>query len=540
MHDSPEIPAAATGSFRTISRGQWMALTAAILGWLFDGLEMGLFPLVGRDALRDLLQTTNEGEVGKWFGVMIAGFLVGAATGGVLFGWLGDRIGRVRAMMLSVLTYALFTGLCGVAGSAEQIFLFRIIASLGMGGEWSLGVSLVMEIWPNKSRGWLAGLIGAASNVGFLAIAIVGLGLGHVIGSLESGLHSLGLADETVKVLMSHSGWRLLMLFGAIPALLTFFIRLFVPESERWLHERAAGATSHWATRDLIGVLIGACGPLGMIYLWANNFSMSVRLVGSAIGLIVALLGYVYPVWRYLHRGASARDGLGLSWTTNSILGRMLIGAALSGIALLGTWASIQSAPSWAKKIAEAQVDHASRVVPAQPGDEEAEKRMVATAAAYTQIASGIGAIIGTILAATIGLKMKRRTMYCILCVTALGSSLLLYQGNTRLFDGPPQFGVFFLATMLLAGCFTASFYGWLPLYLPELFPTAVRATGQGFAFNFGRILAAVGALQTGYLMEQVFDGDYARACSAMSAVYLLGLVVIWFAPETSGQPLPE
>ncbi len=70
---------------------------------------------------------------------------------------------------------------------------------------------------------------------------------------------------------------------------------------------------------------------------------------------------------------------------------------------------------------------------------------------------------------------------------------------------------------MFLAGCFTASFYGWLPLYLPELFPTAVCATGQGFAFNFGRILAAVGALQTGYLMKEVFDGDYARACSLMS-----------------------
>src|SRR5687768_4160221 len=87
-------------------RGAWMALAAAVLGWLFDGLEMGLFPLVGRPALRDLLQTSNENEVGLWFGIMIAGFLIGAATGGVLFGWLGDRIGRVRAMTLSVLAYA--------------------------------------------------------------------------------------------------------------------------------------------------------------------------------------------------------------------------------------------------------------------------------------------------------------------------------------------------------------------------------------------------------------------------------------------------
>ena len=106
-----------------------MALTAALLGWMFDGLEMGLFPLVAGPALRDLLpKPIPEGAVPFWLGVATAGFLVGAATGGVLFGWLGDRIGRVRAMMLSVLTYAVFTGLCGIAGSPEQITVLRFIS----------------------------------------------------------------------------------------------------------------------------------------------------------------------------------------------------------------------------------------------------------------------------------------------------------------------------------------------------------------------------------------------------------------------------
>src|SRR5262245_25563952 len=80
------------------ARARWLALTAALLGWMFDGAEMGVFSMVGRPAVKDLLQTTDEAQVGKWFGVILAGFLVGAATGGVLFGWLGDRIGRVRAM----------------------------------------------------------------------------------------------------------------------------------------------------------------------------------------------------------------------------------------------------------------------------------------------------------------------------------------------------------------------------------------------------------------------------------------------------------
>src|SRR5438477_7685075 len=106
------MPAASTGS------GKWMALAAALLGWMFDGAEMGIFSLVGRPAVKDLMPEATEGQVGVWFSVIVAGFLVGAATGGVLFGWLGDRVGRVRAMTFSVLPYALFTGLCGLAGAA--------------------------------------------------------------------------------------------------------------------------------------------------------------------------------------------------------------------------------------------------------------------------------------------------------------------------------------------------------------------------------------------------------------------------------------
>src|SRR4029078_11426007 len=105
-------------------------------------------------------------QVSAWLGVITALFLVGAATGGVLFGWLGDRFGRVRAMMLSVLTYALVSGAWGFATSAWQIGVLRLIPSLGMGGEWSLGVALINEIWPERSRAFLAGLIGAAANPG--------------------------------------------------------------------------------------------------------------------------------------------------------------------------------------------------------------------------------------------------------------------------------------------------------------------------------------------------------------------------------------
>ncbi len=136
--DASVRPQSAT-STEVVGREQYMALLAALLGWLFDGAEMGVFSMVGRPAIKDLLKTTDEATIGIHFSIIMASFLVGAATGGVLFGWLGDRIGRVRAMTFSILTYALFTGLCGVVGSVGQLGVLRFIASLGMGGEWALG-----------------------------------------------------------------------------------------------------------------------------------------------------------------------------------------------------------------------------------------------------------------------------------------------------------------------------------------------------------------------------------------------------------------
>src|SRR5688572_1627244 len=181
------------------SKGAWLALAAALLGWMFDGAEMGIFSLVGGKAMEALMPGVAKGERDLWFNIIMASFLVGAATGGVLFGWLGDRIGRVRAMTLSVLTYALFTGLCGFAGEAWQVGVLRFIASLGMGGEWSLGVALVMEIWPNRSRAFMAGLIGAAANVGYLLVGVIGLGLNSILGQLRGGLETVGLPPGWIE-----------------------------------------------------------------------------------------------------------------------------------------------------------------------------------------------------------------------------------------------------------------------------------------------------------------------------------------------------
>lgn len=522
-------------------RGAWLALTAALMGWMFDGAEMGVFSLVARPAMQDLLgrqdffrqlQTAQqEQQVALWLGVTTAMFLVGAATGGVLFGWLGDRIGRVRAMTVSVLVYAMFTSLCGIVTSPLQLGILRFVASLGMGGEWSLGVALVMEVWPNRSRAFMAGLIGAAANVGYLLVAYIGQKLSSVLGGVKVLLLDMGMSQSWVDHFTANQGWRIMMIMGILPALLTFFIRIFVPESAKWEEEKERGTTSNWATVDLLGVLFGAMGPGLLVYLYAfpstGSFehTFQVRAIASVFGITIAILGYTFPALRYLQRLKASGGNSGV--TTSSIIRRMLLAACLSGIALLGTWGGTQQAPAWADKLTEP----------------DKLAGIARYAKEYTLIWLSIGAIVGTIAAALLGDLIGRRKAYFVLCVASFASVILLFQFNTA-------YGPFLLVSSFIAGACTASFYGWLPLYLPELFHTNVRATGQGFGFNFGRILAAVGSLQLGALVKQFADGfhlgpihlagGYPSACTLLSLVYVVGMILIWFAPETRGKPLPD
>lgn len=212
----PETIQPVTGSSTVgISRAQKLVLAAAFLGWMFDGLEMGIFPLVARPALQSMMPAlagqARDQFIGPWMGRITGLFLVGAACGGLTFGWLGDRLGRVRAMTLSILTYSIFTGLCFFAMAPWQLGALRFAAAFGMGGEWSLGVALVMETWPREKRPMLAGAIGAASNLGFALIACGGI---------------------FFKV--TQDSWRWVMIAGTAPALLGVGIQFFVPESERW------------------------------------------------------------------------------------------------------------------------------------------------------------------------------------------------------------------------------------------------------------------------------------------------------------------
>ncbi len=525
-------------------RGYIAALVAAFLGWLFDGFEMGLFPLIGKPALQDLLPDATPLVQGQWFTVIIAVFLVGAATGGVLFGWLGDKIGRVKAMALAIFTFAIFTGLCAFVTEAWQFAGLRFVASLGMGGEWSLGVALVNELWAGRNRAWIAGMIGAASNIGFLLTGILSLKLNASIESVTGMLGSLGLSQSTADFLLHNRAWRFIAVSGALPALINFFILIFVPESHKWEEEKASGKTSHWATWDLLGVLLAATVALVIIYVWSPMATISepgagvitialiyvwspmatisapVAGVITIVGLVIAMWGYLHPVRRYMSRFAATQKTD--SGEHKAVLRNLIIGAGLASVALLGTWGSVQQAAKWS-----------SGLLP---------KGSTIPIIEYTVIATALGAILISLITPLIADKLGRRFTYTLLCALSLGGAIAFFQTNQPFADG--TISTWFYISAFLLGGLTASFYGFFPLYFPELFPTSVRATGQGFCFNFGRLVAAIGALQLANL-TRLFAGDNltqfqmeSNAYSVLSCIYLVGMVLIWFAPETKGRAL--
>jgi MFS family permease len=196
---------------RSLTPQQWKTGLAAWLGWLFDGLDMHLYVLVAAPFVTELLGAASEKDpsVGYYSSWIQAAFLIGWAIGGGLFGRVADRLGRSRALMLTIVTYASFTGLSYLAQTWWQLLIFRFLAALGIGGEWAVGAAMLTETWPKRWRPWMA------------AVLQTGVNLGVILASLANFLLA-GYPSRTV------------FLVGILPALLVLWIRRAVPEPEEW------------------------------------------------------------------------------------------------------------------------------------------------------------------------------------------------------------------------------------------------------------------------------------------------------------------
>jgi MFS family permease len=192
------------------------ALLAASLGWLLDSFDVMLYSLVLAQLILDPTLHLSKQLAGTLGSIT----LIAAAIGGLAFGLIADRFGRTRALMASVLIYAVFTAACGFAQTVAQLAVFRILLGFGMGGEWASGASLVAESFPDEHRGKAVGLMQSSWAIGY------------------------ALAALTVAIVMPHYGWRGVFFVGIIPALLTLYIRREVDEPQAWL------ATNGSATRS--------------------------------------------------------------------------------------------------------------------------------------------------------------------------------------------------------------------------------------------------------------------------------------------------
>ena len=192
-----------------VSPEAWRALWAAALGWALDALDVMLYAF----ALPTIRQ--EFGLTGAQAGALASVTLLASAAGGVLFGAIADRIGRARALILSILTYSVFTALTATAGSLPELVLWRALVGFGLGGEWSAGSVLVAETWPDRHRGKAAGIMQSGWAVGTAAAAV--------------------LAAAVIPAL----GWRVLFTLGIAPALLTLWIRRRVAEPALWRAARS-------------------------------------------------------------------------------------------------------------------------------------------------------------------------------------------------------------------------------------------------------------------------------------------------------------
>ena len=427
-----------------ITRYQWLVLLAAWLGWGFDVFDGILFNYVAPNCIPTLLHLPLGSEAARkatlfWNGTLTSLLLLGWAAGGILFGFICDRFGRMRTLMFTMVLYAVGTAACAAATNLWMLAAFRLVASLGIGGEWAAGASMVAEVMPERRRVEGGALLYTAAPFGLFLATF-----------LNYQVAGVWFANDT-----EHS-WRYVFLFGLLPAAAAFAVRWFVHEPERWqtVKERSqAHVRQIFAPELRRRTLLGTMTTIiALIAWWSCN---------AFIPVITTGLARTEAVLRSLDRSATLN--------------------------LIEHW------------------------------------KLTAT------VAFNLGGLIGTLLTIPLAKRLGRRPMFGWYFAASAAAIFATFgidmPAATRLY-------MFFLVGMPVFGVFGA-----FPFYLTELFPTRLRATGAGFCYNIGRVLAAVGpfvvgaAAARGTAMQTIFYVGFAP---------LLGLLLVPLIVETRGGTLAD
>ncbi|MCB1204432.1 MAG: MFS transporter [Verrucomicrobiae bacterium] len=278
---SSSNPLASGPWWRSLNSYHWFVFSMASLAWLFDCLDQQIFNLYRQTALQHLMPEGTDPSVIKTYGGYATSiFVAGWATGGLIFGSLGDKFGRAKMLTLTVLLYSVFTGLSALSRGWLDFAAYRFVTGLGVGGVFGLAVALVADSLPDRSRTGALGMLQALSAVGNITAGLIGLGISGMISA------------ETIT---PNTAWKLAFLLGAVPAFLCVFIQIRLREPEKWVKAHAASKAAgkgmgsyrsllgeaQWRRPALLGMLLCISGVIG---LWGIGF-FSFELVGDVITL---------------------------------------------------------------------------------------------------------------------------------------------------------------------------------------------------------------------------------------------------------------
>ncbi|GIX02586.1 MAG: hypothetical protein KatS3mg112_1523 [Thermogutta sp.] len=570
----------ATGSrekwYRLLTGYHWFVLIVCTAGWAFDTFDQQLFNLARQPAIRDLLGTATPDVVNFYGGLATAVMLVGWATGGIVFGIMGDKIGRAKTMVLTVACYSLFTGLSAFSFGLWDFLLYRFIAGLGIGGQFGLGTAIVAETLPDRARPHALGFLQAFSALGNISAGVVGIVFSQLL-----------LAGY-----ISGQTWRWMFGVGVLPAVLIVFIMFWLKEPERWKQAVAEGKAGkqkagslvelfgdpRWRVRAIVGIILAAAGVIG---LWGIGV-FGVDLVQSIFRANITqeyrkqeahkqdqvLVALVFQMpeaaQKVADAGISPRDLIGE--TPGDHDAQYLLAAALTLVAR-GEPVTIENAlrlldqPWTDDGSVLAKLDRKRQ--PQTAEDRERRRRFVMEAdvssaslddhiarvqertkniGGYVQrwgsiqlLLFNIGAFFGIYAFSMVTDKLGRKWTFAIFFLFAMVVTAFVFLTMRRWSD------VLWMAPLM--GFAQLSVFGGYAIYFPELFPTRLRSTGTSMCYNIGRYVSAFGPFLQGYLSGVVF-ANFAEpmrvAGATMCLFFLLGILVLPFAPETKDQPLPE
>jgi MFS family permease len=571
-----------------ITRYQWLVLVIASLGWVFDVFEGQIFVASMNEAMPSLLpehvrtlgDAARKGYIAWYNNITFAAFLLGGALGGVVFGIVSDRIGRKKTMSLTIILYSLFTFVSALSQAWWHMAVFRFLVALGVGGEWAVASTLVAEVFPKRARAWSLGIFHASSVLGtFLAVAAGAFLIGNpqLFGAWAE-------KDPSIP-------WRVGFMVGVLPSLLIIWIRRSLKEPEQWQQARQTASENlnrqlgafgelfgdEWRRRTVIGVGLAA---IGLATFWGVHIYGKDLMRNHIARSLVPQYGpdstkaresqhpelqsMVEQAWADMTRTMDidldrAEETSLLQATAAAFLAYDLRTAPLvqqrhernGRIQFSVVAAQIRVPGSTDPATSTADVEIIS---PRRGGAlakelcERVKARLVQTIKRWEMfgmLVTTTGGGLGLICFGPICEWLGRRLAFCAFHLGGLVSALLAFQVLTTAPGGyfaplPSSTATACLAIeLVIFGFLTLGMHAGYAIYFPELFPTRLRATGAGFCFNFGRILAAPILFISGW-MQRDWGFSLENAASLLALLYLIGAVLPFFGPETRGAELPE